>query len=225
MATIRQSPKTARIRIGLRSSGRLMTPEEFDSTPESAWVRHLRYELINGVLVVTPPVGEAEGDPNEDLGFLLRTYQETHPNGSSLDFTLNERTVPTTANRRRCDRAIWVGLGRLPNPKKDIPAIVVEFVSGGRREATRDYEQKRDEYRAVGVREYWIIDRFRRIMTVHRRTPAGDAEQVVREGETYQTDLLPGFELPLARLLSRADRWNKPRRKAPRKPPAGGTDG
>ncbi len=223
-----RTPTTRRTRprrIGLRSSGRLMTPDEFDSLPESAWVRHLRYELINGVLVVTPAVGVGEGDPNEDLGYLLRLYQESHPNGSSLDFTLNERTVPTTENRRRCDRAIWAGLGRLPDTETDIPTIVVEFVSGGRRDAVRDYEQKRDEYRAAGVREYWVIDRFRRIMTVYRNGPPGPVQQVIAEDRNYETELLPGFLLPLARLLSRADRWKKARPKRPRKPPAGGTDG
>ena len=222
MATTGRNRVRCHAWIGLRSSGMLMTAEEFDSAPESAWVRHYRYELINGVLVVTPPVREAEASPNEDLGFLLRTYQETHPNGSSLDFTLNERTVPTTANRRRCDRAIWAGLGRLPDTAKDVPTIVVEFVSAGRRYATRDYEHKRDEYRAAGVREYWIIDRFRRIMTVYR---GGPVQQVVVENQTYQTETLPGFVLPLARLLSRDDQWKKARPKRPRKPPAGGTDG
>jgi Uma2 family endonuclease len=203
----------------------LMTPDEFDSTPEWAWVRHLRYELVNGVLVVTPPAGDAEADPNEELGRLLRNYKEDNPDGAALDYTVNERNVPTTANRRRCDRAIWVGLGRLPDTANDIPAIVVEFVSAGRRNATRDYETKRDEYRAVGVREYWIIDRFRRIMTIYREGPLGHAQQVVVEGQNYETELLPGFVLPLARLLSRADQWKKARPKRNRKPPAGGTDG
>jgi len=225
MSMTRSRPKTVRCRIGPRSAGKLMTTEEFDSTPEWAWARHFRYELINGVLIVTPPVSAAEGDPNEDLGYLLRTYQETHPNGSALDFTLNERTVPTTANRRRCDRAIWTGLGRLPDTETDIPAIVVEFVSGSRRDALRDYEHKRDEYLAVGVREYWIIDRFRRIMTVYRKGPYGPVHQIVAEGQNFESELLPGFVLHLARLLSRADQWKKARPKRPRKPPAGGTDG
>ena len=33
----------------------------------------------------------------------------------------------------------------------------------------------------------------------------------VAEKEVYRTDLLPGFELPLARLLAAADRWKKRR--------------
>jgi hypothetical protein len=58
----------------------------------------------------------------------------------------------------------------------------------------------------LGVVEYWIIDRFTRQMTVCRNAPEGLSELVVAEQDTYQTPLLPGFELPLARLLAVADR-------------------
>jgi Uma2 family endonuclease len=104
------------------------------------------------------------------LGHLFLTYQETHPQGSALDATLPEQTIPTTPNRRRCDRAVWVGLGRIPDEEKDIPVIVIEFVSGSRRDHLRDYEVKLREYITAGVIEYWIIDRFRRIMTVYWNT-------------------------------------------------------
>ena len=50
---------------------------------------------------------------------------------------------------------------------------------------------------AAGVEEYWVIDRFRRIMTVYRRSVAGPTYDIVTEAQTYQTDLLPGFVLPL----------------------------
>jgi Uma2 family endonuclease len=137
-----------------------------------------------------------------------------------------ERTVPGTPNRRRCDRAIWTGLGRIPDSKTDVPSIVVEFVSSQRRDALRDYELKRDEYMAARVCEYWIIDRFRRIMTVHRNEPTGVVSLIVKETETYKTTLLPGFELPLSRLLAAADELSSPRKKSRKpNPPAGGTDG
>jgi Uma2 family endonuclease len=208
-------------RIGPRSAGLTMTPEEFDALEPEDFVDHYRYELIRGVLVVTPPAGSAEVDPNEELGYLLRSYKEHHPQGSALDVTLSERTVPTTPNRRRCDRAIWAGLGRLPDEEKDFPTIVVEFVSARRRDHRRDYEEKLREYLAAGVIEYWIIDRFRRIMTVNRQGPDGVITQVISESGSYQTELLPGFVLPLARLLALADQWSKKRR--PR-PPARGSD-
>ncbi len=203
-----------------------MTPGEFDAIPARRFKQGYRYELINGVLIVTPPVSDAEAGPNDELGHLLRTYKESHPQGGSLDSTMPERTAPGTPNRRRCDRAIWTGLGRVPDSAKDIPSIVVELVSAQRRDAVRDYELKRDEYMAAGVGEYWIIDRFRRIMTVHRKDASGPVSLVVKETESYQTKLLPGFELPLSRLLTAADELSLPHKK-PRKPtpPSGGTDG
>jgi Uma2 family endonuclease len=207
-----------------------MTPKEFDATPPNCFKPGFRYEIINGVLVVSPPVSIAESDPNDELGYLLRTYQETSPEGKALDRTVPERYVPGTPNRRRCDRAIWTGLGRIPDVDHDVPSIVVEFVSSRKRDALRDYEDKRDEYLAAGVKEYWIIDRFRRIMTIYRPGLAGPTYDIVREAESYQTPLLPGFALPLGRLLAKADDWTRAKRQQRRhehkpNPPSGGNDG
>ena len=198
-----------RTKIGLDSAGLLMTPAEFDAITRSDG--RYRYELIHGVLVVSRLPLPAESDPNEELGHLLRNYQEDHPQGSVLDATLAERYVYLKESRRRADRLVWVGLERTPDLERDVPAIVVEFVSRGKRDQVRDYQEKRSEYLGIGVSEYWIIDRFRRIMTVHRNTPDGPVEQVLAEADTYRTPLLPGFELPLPRLLTLADRWKRPR--------------
>jgi Uma2 family endonuclease len=184
-----------------------MTPEEFDAITH--FDDRYRYELVHGVLVVTPPPAAAERDSNEELGYLLRDYKKNHPQGPALDKTLSEHEIRPGDDRRRADRVIWAGLGRIPDPVEDIPTIAVEFVSRSRRDWLRDYEEKRREYLAIGVAEYWIIDRFRRTMTVSRNPPRAPAEQVVAEGEVYGTELLPGFELPLARLLSLADEWRK----------------
>jgi Uma2 family endonuclease len=110
-------------------------------------------------------------------------------------------------SRRRADRVIWVGLGRVPDIHKDVPAIVVEFVSNRKRDRVRDYEEKRREYLAIGVSEYWIIDRFKRTLTVVRNAPGQPSEIVVQAEETYQSPLLPGFDLPLKQLLKLADDW------------------
>ena len=223
MATTATRPK---IRIGLRSAGLTLTAAEFDRLPNHCCDRNYRYELIRGVLVVSPPAGNEEVGPNEGLGYWLRLHKENHPEGGRIDASLYEQTLIIGENRRRCDRAIWVGLGRVPNPEADFPAIVVELVSRSRRDFLRDYEEKRGEYCRGGAQEYWIIDRFRRTMTVHRfaRDERPEAVVVVAEAETYQTDLLPGFVLPLGRLLKVADDWRRPvrpRKNAPPKPPEG----
>lgn len=190
-----------------RLAGTLMTLEEFDAI--RTWVPGWRYELIHGVLIVSPLPREGEMDPNEELGRWLRNYQEDHPDGKHLDCTLMERIVKTRQSRRRADRVLWVGLGRLPDPETDVPSVVAEFVSKRKRDRQRDYQEKRDEYMEIAVSEYWIIDRFRRIMTVIRNQPGGPVEIVVQENETYRTPLLPGFELPLANLLAVGNRWER----------------
>jgi Uma2 family endonuclease len=48
----------------------------------------------------------------------------------------------------------------------------------------------------MGAKEYWVIDRFRRTMTVYYQPPANPAERILTENELYTTPLSPGFELP-----------------------------
>jgi Uma2 family endonuclease len=203
------APKTRRLRLGPQSAGLLLTPAEFDcASVDEGW----RYELINGVLVVSPTPSRQERGPNETLGHWLQSYQEGHPNGSALDATLPEEQIETKQNRRRLDRAIWAGLGHDPE-QGEIPTIAVEFVSKGKVNQERDYIAKRAEFREIGLREYWVVDRFRRCLTVYRFTARKDEELLIPEDKTYETPLLPGFVLPLKRLLAMADRWAKKGRK------------
>ncbi len=195
-------------KLGPRSAGTMMTPNEFDSATD--YDERYSYELLEGVLIVTPIPSEAESDPNEELGLMLRNYRANHPRGSVIDLTLPERYVRTLKSRRRADRVVWIGLGRLPDPARDVPTVVVEFVSKSRRDRIRDYQYKRQQYLDLGVTEYWVFDRFRRIMTVFRRNPPKTGVEValiVKETEIFRTDLLPGFELALADLLAVADKW------------------
>jgi Uma2 family endonuclease len=186
-----------------------MTPEEYDVV--RSFDNDYCYELIHGVLVVTPFASEAERSPNELLGHWLWDYGRQDPHGAALVETLFEQYLKTDSNRRRADRVIWTVVGDLrPDPRVNFPSIVVEFVSDGKRAWRRDYIEKRDEYLAAGILEYWVIDRFSRILTVYSWQDGKPIEQVVHENEMYHPDLLPGFELPLAELLAAADRWSGP---------------
>ena len=184
-------------------AGILLSSEEFDAVEECDELYN--YELVRGVLIVAPPPAIGEREPNDQLGYLLRSYKDHHPQGAALDLTVPEHLIRTPDSRRRADRVIWTGLGRIPNTRQDQPTIVIEFVSASKRDFQRDYLDKRDEYLRAGVLEYWIIDRFRRRMTVVQRSTGTVTEVVITEQETYSTPLLPGFELPLAQLLAVAD--------------------
>jgi Uma2 family endonuclease len=198
--SIAESPS---IRLNANSNGMELEPDEFDAVTE--WDPAYRYELIHGVVIVSPIPAEGEAAPVDELGYLLRKYQEKHPQGAALDWSLPERYIYlSNKTRRRADRVIWAGLGRMPRPKLDPPAIAIEFVSKSRRDRQRDYVTKRREYREAGVKEYWLIARFRRVMSV---SLADGSERELTENEIYQTPLLPGFELSLQRLLAVADKW------------------
>jgi Uma2 family endonuclease len=202
--------KVGRLRLGPRSAGLLLTPKEFDRARfEEGW----RYELINGVLVVSPIPSRQERHPNQMLGYWLTQYQEGHPQGNALDLTLPEEEIETRQgqDRRRVDRAIWAGLGRDPE-EGEIPTIAVEFVSEGKVNQERDYIVKRAEYREAGVRQYWVIDRFKRTLTCYDFGGEKDEVRVIPEGQTFASPLLPGFVLDLKKLLAFADRWAKKKR-------------
>lgn len=198
------SPPSEAIRLEFESAGRLLTPEEFDAVAD--YDELYRYELIHGVLVVTPIPSEGQSDPNDELGLMLRLYGLQHPQGGALDKTMPERYIRTQESRRLADRVVWTGLGRVPDPRADVPTIAIEFVSG-RRNWHRDYVEKRLEYALAGVLEYWVIDRFQRTMTVYCNVPGQSREVVLQSNEIYTTPLLPGFELSLARLFALADDW------------------
>ncbi len=193
--------------IGRESNGTLMTPEEFDAITD--WDPEFTYELINGVLIVTPSPSAAERAPSELLVQWLRNYRDNHPKGSTLNLTLPEHTLATGDNRRRADRVIWCGLDQAPDIMHDVPAIVIESVSADRRDRQRDYETKRFEYSQIGVREYWIMDRFQRRVTICRFGEQGETETVLSESDMLTTPLLPGFELPLRLWFAEADQFTR----------------
>ena len=183
--------KPTQMQIGPWTAGIHVSPREYD---RALFEEGYRYELVDGVLVVLPSPLENERDPNDELGHWLRNYQESHPEGRALDATLPEHAIRTGDNRRKADRVIGCGLGRLPR-RNDFPSIIAEFVSEGRRSWLSDYEIKRDEYEACGVLENWVFDRFERTLTVYKRYANKYRKRVFREKSIYTTDLLPGFEV------------------------------
>lgn len=189
-------------RLDGESTGIVMTPEEFDAIED--YDREFRYELVNGVVIVSPPAEIGERSPNDELGRLVRNYMMDHPEGGCIDDTAFEQYIRIENGRRIADRAIWIGLGRAPDAQTDIPTIAIEFVSRRPRDWRRDHLEKRYEYSRTGVTEYWIIDRFQRTMTVYH---GESGESTIQPGDTYTTDLLPGFELSLDNVLKVSDRY------------------
>ncbi len=77
------------------------------------------------------------------------------------------------------------------------PDLVVEILSPSTRRT--DLEEKRDEYAAFGVPEYWVVDLEAYLVLVFR-PPAAEPRTAGRD-ETLRPPGLPGLAIDLARVL------------------------
>lgn len=78
--------------------------------------------------------------------------------------------------------------------------VVVEIVSPGGEK--RDTVQKRAEYAASGIAEYWIVDPVKQTMTVLTLTGMEYVEHgVFRPGERARSVVLKGFDVDVAAVL------------------------
>ena len=83
-----------------------------------------------------------------------------------------------------------------------VPELVIEIASPGTRK--RDETLKRRLYERTGVSEYWVVDPELDVIRVFRRsgeTYGRPIELSAEAQEVLTTPLLPGLEIPLARVF------------------------
>jgi Uma2 family endonuclease len=165
----------------------------------------LRHELIDGEHYVTPPPTTRHQRISGNLYYLIRAFLESHPIGevfyAPVDMVLSNFDVVEPD-------LIFVSSERshLITPKnlQGAADLVVEILSPSTRR--RDQGIKRELYRRVGVKEYWLIDAPRDVIEVHRREGGREGDVFLKavnyaRGETWQTPLLPGLALEVNRIL------------------------
>jgi len=83
--------------------------------------------------------------------------------------------------------------------------LVVEVVSDDAASRVRDYEDKRRDYAAAGIAEYWIVDPAAGRVIVLSLTGEGYAAAGEYEiGDVASSPLLPGFAVELGQLFQAA---------------------
>ncbi len=182
-------------KIGPQDHGRRMSLKEFE--PIQVQEGYL-YELGRGVIVVSDVPGLKHLRQVNAIRNPLVIYQEGHPEeiyeilaGSDCKIL-----IPQWESERHPDLSIF----KKPPPiregrkmwRKWIADLAIEVVSRSSRK--RDYIEKRQEYLTRGVKEYWIVDADKQQVTILRRVRGKWEERILRPGEIYETDLLPGFQ-------------------------------
>ena len=140
-----------------------------------------RYELVDGVLVVTPAPGKVHQRCAYRLAALLIDAADAEHEvlGAPFDYLVGPTTLlqPDVLVARRVD----VGEARLERP----PLLVVEVLSPSTR--LTDLGTKRLAYEAAGVPAYWLVDPHEASLTVLRLHEGryGQEAKVVA-GERYE---------------------------------------
>ncbi|MGH8885961.1 MAG: Uma2 family endonuclease [Egibacteraceae bacterium] len=155
-----------------------------------------RYEIIDGVLYVTPPPIPRHAGVAQMLAEELGLYRRAHggqvfSSAVGLYFT-HENFVEPDALYLAPEHLDRIGEQKLEGP----PDLVVEISSPSTRR--RDVTLKRDLYLRFGVRDYWFVDLKRDAVVVFR--PDEDP-LVLHRGDKLTSPALPGFVLAVEDLL------------------------
>jgi Uma2 family endonuclease len=184
------------LRLGRADDGRSLTAEEF---AEASFDEPWKYERVDGRLVVMYPDSEAHDACSDPWRDSLIFYRAAHPQIIEQVATEAWLFISDLIDRIG-DIAVYLcrtdGSTPAPRPAR-VPELMFEIVSPEAKDRRRDYVEKKAEYYSVGVREYVVIDRFDRKVTVFAREPGGYAESVLSGSDVYETPLLPGFRVAL----------------------------
>jgi Uma2 family endonuclease len=183
-----------RLTLGPDDAGRLVTSEEF---AEALTLDPWRYERVDGRLVVMAPDGEDHLESASPWFEHLIVYKRTHRD--LVRFVAANAWIRVDDGTDRIgDIGVYlVGDSKGRKVPDRIPELMFEIVSPGRVSHDRDYIEKRADYHRLGVREYVVIDRFQKTVTVFSYTPEGYQERILDRTGTYESPLLPGLAIPL----------------------------
>ncbi len=199
-------PTLTRPKFGPKDHGRHVTLEEFDAAD---WKSGWKYELIGGRIDVSPLAHFPHQQLDDWLYWTLVNYWRTKPKCPIRYISRPARVFVDRESDVTCpesDLAIYFEFFSDDTPFDDrdwaeiSPAIVVEIVSPG--SERKDFVRNVSLYQRVSsIREYWLLEQVpsaeQPTLTVYRRARSGKWKkpQAFAYGETYTTDLLPGFEL------------------------------
>jgi Uma2 family endonuclease len=169
-----------------------------------------RYELIDGDLIALPPESESNISTANYLFLQLVAagfpFRLVHPHACEVQVPVLQ--VGDAANR--FPDLVVLQEEHLSQTQKRLtitsemapPQLVVEVVSPGKANRERDYDRKRAQYQAIGVAEYWIIDRATATITVLVLEPTGYVELgQFRDEAVIQSRFLPRLALTAQQVL------------------------
>lgn len=175
------------------------TYEDYESLPDDG----RRYEVIEGVLYVTPAPNFDHQYTVGEIFAALRTYVREHQLGMVISAPFEVR-LPDIAPVVQPD-VLFIAAERTPRPGAarfvGPPALIVEVIS--RSTARTDKVVKFSAYERAGVREYWLVDVRTHSVEVYSLSEEGTYELAGQyvSGETVTSTVLSDLALPVDELF------------------------
>jgi Uma2 family endonuclease len=177
----------------------LMTVDDLDAMPEDG----NRYEVIEGELFVSRAPGLPHQIVSGNVYYQLRSYLDKNPIGKiiatpGLILSQYSGVIPDLVfyTHRRGEEII--ANERLVAA----PDIVIEILSPGRENISRDRIAKRQLYAKHEVSEYWIVDSENRSVEIYRLAGQSlELAEMLRNDDLISSPLLPGFNCPVSKIF------------------------
>lgn len=169
------------------------TIQDLDRLPQSD---STSYELIDGEVFVTRSPHRLH---QKICGKLFR-YLDIWSEESALGEAILAPGVIFSEFDSVIPDVVWLSNQRLANIEDDAghllgaPELAIEVLSPGTNNESRDKETKLKLYSLYGVSEYWICDRFKQQVLIHRRQNSRlTLAATILTDELITSPLLPGF--------------------------------
>jgi Uma2 family endonuclease len=169
----------------------LLTIDDVDAMPEDG----TRYEVIEGELFVSRAPGLTHQRVSLNLALYIGIYLSRNPVGEILAapgvvFSEFSGVIPDLAFVKTERREEIASGERITGA----PDLVIEIVSPGAENERRDRTAKRQLYGKYGVKEYWLVDPYKRTVEVFLlKGRTLKLHAVYADGDKIISSMLPGF--------------------------------
>ena len=179
----------------------LMTIDHLEAIPYDEWHR---YELIEGELYVSCAPGIPHQLVLNNLQLELGIYLKQNPIGTLVPgpgavFDKYNSVIPDIVFVSHERWSAIVAKDRF----NAAPDLVIEIVSPGSTNYSRDFNLKRKVYEKFGVPEYWIVDCWSRSVFIFRLEDKALKEVTRLKGtDTLESPIFPGLSLKLNEIFT-----------------------
>lgn len=184
------------------------TTHDLEVMPQNEWIT---YEIIDGELFVTRSPHRMH---QRIIGKIYRALDAWSDDSGLGEPILSPGVILSDADNVIPD-LVWVTKERLVVIEDEaghltgMPELVIEVLSSGSQNISRDREAKLKLYSVRGAQEYWIVDRFSKQLEVYRHENVQLTENAqltlistLTVEDSLTSSLLPNFLLPISQVFA-----------------------